>query len=117
MGTTSAVVGAYILAGEIGRHCGGSNTEDTDRGDDTKERLTAALKAYEQKLRPFMDQVQKGVLEDSGWSGISSMAFGISIMSCLLGVASLLRVNIGKYFLKKDVKGWDLPEYVEMRLA
>jgi hypothetical protein len=86
-------------------------------GDDTKELLAAALKAYEQKFRPFMDQVQKGVLEDSGWNGISSTTFGIGIMNCLLGVASLLRVNIGKHFLKEDIKGWDLPEYVEMRLA
>jgi hypothetical protein len=50
MGTTSSIVGAYILAGEIGRHCGLG-------GDDTKDGLATALKAYEQKLRPFMDQV------------------------------------------------------------
>jgi hypothetical protein len=63
-----------------------------------------------------MDQVQKGVLEDSGWSGISSTAFGIAIMNYILGVASLSRVNIGKYFLKEVVKGWDLPKYEERRL-
>jgi hypothetical protein len=80
------------------------------------EGLAAALRAYEQKIRPFMDQVQKGVLEDSGWSGISSTAFSIVIMNYLLGVASFLRVNIGKYFLKKVVKGWDLQKYEEMRL-
>jgi 2-polyprenyl-6-methoxyphenol hydroxylase-like FAD-dependent oxidoreductase len=114
MGTTSGIVGAYILAGEIGRHCGGSNREDADGRDDTNDGLTTALKAYERKFRPFMDQVQKGVLEDSGWSGISSTAFGIAIMNCLFGVASLSRVNIGKYFLKEEVKGWDLPEYEEM---
>jgi 2-polyprenyl-6-methoxyphenol hydroxylase-like FAD-dependent oxidoreductase len=114
MGTTSGIVGAYILAGEIGRHCGRSGIEDADAGDATNDGLAAALKAYEQKFRPFMDQVQKGVLEDSGWSGISSTAFGIAIMNCLLGVASLLKVNIGKYFLKEEVKGWDLPEYEEM---
>jgi hypothetical protein len=117
MGTTSALVGAYILAGEIGRHCGRPNREDTNRGDDTNDGLTTALKAYEQKFRPFMDQVQKGVLEDSGWSGILSTAFGIEIMNCILEVASLPKVNIGKYFLKEDVKECDLPEYEEMRLG
>jgi hypothetical protein len=55
--------------------------------------------------------VQRGVLEDSGWSGVSSTAFGIAITNYLLGVASLLRVNIGKYFLKEVVQEWDLPKY------
>ena len=63
-----------------------------------------------------MNQVQKGVLEDSGWSGISSTAFGIAITNYLLGVASLLRVNIGKYFLEEVVKALDLPKYEERRL-
>jgi 2-polyprenyl-6-methoxyphenol hydroxylase-like FAD-dependent oxidoreductase len=39
MGTTSAIVGAYILGGEIERYCGGSNREDTEGGDDTKALL------------------------------------------------------------------------------
>jgi 2-polyprenyl-6-methoxyphenol hydroxylase-like FAD-dependent oxidoreductase len=116
MGTTSGIVGAYILAGEIGRHSGGSNREDADGGDNINNGLATALKAYEQKFRPFMDQVQKVVLEDSGWSGIWSTAFGIAIINFLMGVASLLSVNIGKYFLKEAVKGWDLPEYEEIRL-
>jgi hypothetical protein len=57
-----------------------------------------------------MNQVLKGVLEDSGWSGISTTAFGIAITN-YLGVASLLRVKIGKYFLKEVVQEWDLPKY------
>jgi 2-polyprenyl-6-methoxyphenol hydroxylase-like FAD-dependent oxidoreductase len=64
MSTTSGIVGAYILAGEVGRHCGRSDIEDADAGDDTYDGLAIALKAYEQKFRPFIDQVQEGVLED-----------------------------------------------------
>ncbi|KAI1412224.1 FAD/NAD(P)-binding domain-containing protein [Hypoxylon sp. FL1857] len=108
MGTTSAIVGAYVLAGEIGRHC--------KEGVDTKEGLTAALKAYEEKLRPFVDQVQKGVSEDSGaWGSLMpSTPFGISVMNFLMGVIALLRLNIfGQLFLKEGVK-WDLPEYKEI---
>ncbi|KAE8452072.1 hypothetical protein EG329_002238 [Mollisiaceae sp. DMI_Dod_QoI] len=104
MGTTSGVVGAYILAGEIGRYCG---------GDDAREKLTTALKAYETKFRPFMDQVQKGVLEDEGM-GMSSSAFGIAIMNIIVGVASFFKVNIGKYMLKEGVENWNLPDYEGM---
>ena len=43
--------------------------------------------------------------DDSGWSGILSTAFGVAIMNCLVGIASLLLVNIGKYFLKEKLKG------------
>ncbi|KAF2808194.1 FAD/NAD(P)-binding domain-containing protein [Mytilinidion resinicola] len=106
MGTTSAIVGAYILAGEIGKYCGTHSKEDG---------LATALKAYERKFQPFMKQVQKGVLEDTGPDMIPSTAFGIAIMHCLLGVASFLQVNLGKWMLKENVKGWDLPEYEEMR--
>lgn len=113
MGTTSGIVGAYILVGEIGRHCGGSNREDADGGDDTKDGLATALKAYERKFQPFMTQVQKGLSDDSDWK-FWSTPFGIGVLHCLLGVASLLRVNIGKWMLRENVKGWDLPEYEEM---
>lgn len=103
MGTTSAVVGAYILAGEIGK---------ADGSKDAQEALTAAVKAYERKFRPFMDQVQKGV--DQGGMEMPTTAFGIAILNCFLGVASLMRINIAAWFLKENVKGWNLPEYKEM---
>ncbi|OTA80339.1 hypothetical protein M434DRAFT_25557 [Hypoxylon sp. CO27-5] len=108
MGTTSALVGAYVLAGEIGRHC--------KEGVDTKDGLAAALKCYEEKLRPFMYQVQDGISEDSGaWGNMMpSTPFGIGVMHFFLGVVAFLRLNIlGQWFLKEGVK-WDLPEYKEL---
>ena len=115
MGTTAAIVGAYILAGEIGIHCRNSEGKDVDRGADSLDSLAAALKAYEQKFQPFMKQVQKGILEDTGSNVMWSTPFGIGIINCLLGVASFLKVNIGKWMIRENVKGWDLPEYDEMR--
>ena len=41
MGTTSGILGAYILAGEIGKHGGDLNRGDTDDG------VATALEAYE----------------------------------------------------------------------
>ena len=116
MGTTSGIVGAYILAGEIGRHCGRSNSEDPEGGKDTNEGLATALQAYERKFRPFMNQVQKGVLKDQdSWDMMPSTPFGIAILNCLMGLVSFLRLDVfGKYILRENVKGWDLPDYEEM---
>ncbi|KAL5353832.1 hypothetical protein ACLOAV_001876 [Pseudogymnoascus australis] len=114
MGTTSAMVGAYILAGEIGRHCGRSEGGNANKGGGSNDEISAALKAYEQKFRPFMDHVQKGIEESSGWDSFMSTSFGIAVINFLVGVASFFKVNIGKWSLKENIKGWDLPEYEEM---
>ncbi|KAI1457527.1 FAD/NAD(P)-binding domain-containing protein [Annulohypoxylon moriforme] len=104
MGTTSAMLGAYVLAGEIGRHCKGVNAKDG---------LAAALKAYEQKFRPFMRQVQEGVSESTGLGSriIPTTPFGIRVMYFVAWVISVVRLNfIGYWFFREDIK-WDLPEY------
>lgn len=44
LGTTLAMTGAYVLAGELGRH----------KGD-----LAAGLKGYEERMRPIIDDMQK----------------------------------------------------------
>lgn len=108
MGTTCSIVGAYILAGEIGRNCGRDNT---------KGGLETALKEYEKKFQPFMTQVQKGVLEDqkdSTWDSISSSRWGIAAMNYFVGIASFLKIDLGKYMVKEEVKGWVLPDYEEL---
>ena len=110
MGTSSAVVGAYILAGEIGRACGRGDRVETDTKDG--DSLVNALKAYEETFRPFMDQVQKGVLDDNGV--FPATAFGVALTLWLAWIASLLRLDLGRWFLKEGVKGWKLPEYEEM---
>jgi 2-polyprenyl-6-methoxyphenol hydroxylase-like FAD-dependent oxidoreductase len=43
-GTTLALVGAYVLAGEMGKH----------KGD-----LAAGLRGYEKQMRPIIDEMQK----------------------------------------------------------
>jgi 2-polyprenyl-6-methoxyphenol hydroxylase-like FAD-dependent oxidoreductase len=107
MGTTSAIVGAYVLAGEIGTHCGGSGT---------KEALPSALKSYEQKFRPFMEQVQDGITPESGyWTKIPTSPLGIAILNFLLGLAAFFRLDaFAKLIASEDVKGWSLPDYEDM---
>ncbi|ETS75538.1 hypothetical protein PFICI_12482 [Pestalotiopsis fici W106-1] len=115
MGTTSALVGAYILAGEIGRHCGMPSLHErsgSDRkGSSATSAVTAALEAYDCKLRPFMDQVQEGVLENKAGMMLPSSSVGVGLANLFLGIASLLRLNIFSWFLKEEVKDWDLPDY------
>lgn len=116
MGTTSAVVGAYILAGEIGKHCVRGDSRDPGNGNE-REGLAKALEAYEEKFRPFMSQVQEGVLEaeeKTTWNWVMGTASGISLLNVFMGIASLFNINVGKYFLAESVKNWDLPEYEGM---
>ncbi|KAJ5783400.1 uncharacterized protein N7518_009077 [Penicillium psychrosexuale] len=108
MGTTSGIVGAYVLAGEIGRHCG----EPAEKGNGS---LMAAIQAYEQTFRPFINQVQAGVAEDEGlWDKISGTAFGIALGNYLMGAASLLRLDVLSKFSTDPVKNWKLPTYKEL---
>ncbi|KAI0860026.1 hypothetical protein F4860DRAFT_515284 [Xylaria cubensis] len=114
MGTTSGIVGAYILAGEIARHCGRGTKEP---GKFKSEGITNAFDAFDTKFRPFMDQVQKGV-DDEGGANIAytmmSSSLGISLLYIIAGVASFFKLNIGAMMLKEQVKDWDLPDYKEL---
>ncbi|KAJ5505966.1 Monooxygenase FAD-binding [Penicillium expansum] len=115
MGTTSGIVGAYVLAGEIGRHCGGPSEKHFVEGNDTPDALMTALQAYEQKFRPFISQVQEGVSDDGGlWDRISATAFGVALMNHLMGIASFLRLDLLSKFSANPVKDWKLPTYEEL---
>jgi 2-polyprenyl-6-methoxyphenol hydroxylase-like FAD-dependent oxidoreductase len=107
MGTTSAIVGAYVLAGEIDKHCAGSGA---------KLALPSALKSYDQTFRPFMEHVQDGIDPESGyWTKIPTSPLGIAILNFILGLAAFFRLNaFAKYVDKEDVKGWSLPDYEGM---
>jgi 2-polyprenyl-6-methoxyphenol hydroxylase-like FAD-dependent oxidoreductase len=107
MGTTSSMVGAYVLAGEIEKQC---------RRSGNRNGLLDALKAYEAKFRPFMSQVQEGISEDEVyWGKIPSSSFGVAIINFVLWLAAFLRLDaISKWLLREDVQNWDLPDYDRM---
>ena len=99
MGTTGALVGAYVLAGEISRHGGD---------------LGRAFAGYERTMRPFVREMQKLsmplvrlAIPDSQW--------GISVIHWLVWFACLLRIpDILIRFQGEDKGGWKLPEYSEL---
>ncbi|KAK1994136.1 FAD/NAD(P)-binding domain-containing protein [Colletotrichum falcatum] len=107
MGTTSAIVGAYVLAGEIGKHCGRSGT---------KQAILAGLHGYEKQFRPFMEQVQDGITPEFGyWTKMPSSPLGIAILNFFLGLAAFFRLNaFAKLIASEDVKDWSLPDYEAM---
>ncbi|KXG48892.1 Monooxygenase, FAD-binding [Penicillium griseofulvum] len=115
MGTTSSLVGAYILAGEISRYCGRADKNIADM-DGTKDGLLTAIKQYEQTFRPFMNQVQKGLSKDSNnLAKAPSSSIGIAILNFFLGIIAFLRLDaFAKFASREEVRGWDLPGYEEM---
>ena len=116
MGTTSSIVGAYILAGEIGRYCGrGTVGKSKSNNDNNAANIAKALASYDAKFRPFMDQVQKGIGEGSDWGySFMSTGLGISLVYTFAAIASFFRVNVGAMMLKEEVKDWELPDYEEL---
>ncbi|KPI34420.1 uncharacterized protein AB675_3888 [Cyphellophora attinorum] len=101
MGTTCALVGAYILAGELAivDDCG------VDR----------ALQSYEATFRPYMEEVQKGLVDEGGMSLPNGRA-GVLGFNVLAGLAALFKINVGKWMMREDIK-WKLPKYESLALA
>ncbi|KPM41044.1 hypothetical protein AK830_g5527 [Neonectria ditissima] len=75
-GTTLAMAGAYVLAGEVGRH---------------KGNLAAALGAYEVQMRPMIDDLQK---TPPFFPAVMApqTAWGIWLRNTILGVIAWTRV-------------------------
>lgn len=111
MGTSSALVGAYVLAGEIAKHCNPSNSNGAD---DAKDRLFAALEAYHHRFSPFVNKVQK-LLPGHPAIGFPRTKWGIFVLHSVLGLASALRLDkLVSVLMSDNVRGWELPEYSEL---
>ncbi|KAH7182345.1 uncharacterized protein B0J16DRAFT_356356 [Fusarium flagelliforme] len=110
MGTTSSLVGAYILAGEIQDHVSGLGT--------SKEGLPKALSGYEQRFRPFMDTVQHGIEKDKTyWHKMPSGKIVLAVLNLFLTVASFFRLDVlAKNVMREDTGSWKLPHCKGMDL-
>ncbi|KAI1384103.1 FAD/NAD(P)-binding domain-containing protein [Hypoxylon trugodes] len=100
MGTTGALIGAYVLAGEISRHA---------------DNLPQALANYDKKFRPFVDEIQsvkpflfRIMMPDSSWA--------IWLIHFLAGLLTFLRIpELVARFSKEEKGGWKLPDYPELK--
>ncbi|KAL4969555.1 uncharacterized protein BDV14DRAFT_209822 [Aspergillus stella-maris] len=116
MGSSSALVGSYVLAGELVKHCFSTNSSLTPdlSAAEKREDILSALKSYEDTFRPFMADVQDGI-ERGGtyWDKIPSSRIGVAVVYFVLGIVSFLRLDVlANFFIREKVTtGWVLPGY------
>ncbi|KAI2469340.1 putative monooxygenase [Annulohypoxylon bovei var. microspora] len=102
MGTTGALVGAYVLAGEIARN---------------PDNLPQALASYDEKLRPFVDVIQNINIGTVKF-GIPKSWWGVKIVYFVAWLVCLLRIpTIIEMFSRKERGGWKIPDYPELKPA
>ena len=96
MGTTSALVGTYVLAGEISQ-----NSDNLDK----------AFTNYDKTLRPFINEIQwlpKWTLSLL----LPKTQLGISVLHFVASVLCFLRIpELFSRFSGEERAGWKLPEY------
>ncbi|KAL8382001.1 hypothetical protein RB595_005998 [Gaeumannomyces hyphopodioides] len=110
-GTSGALIGAYVLAGEIARHTAGPSA--ANGGGKGGVDVAGALKTYDAKLRPLVETAQnipawafKFPMQKSSWT--------LSLTFWFFGIITLLRIDKLLQMLGSDDKAWDLPEYPEL---
>jgi len=97
-GTTMALVGAYVLAGELAR-------ADGD--------VAAGFRAYEARLRPWIEQIQK-FAEGNGISMAPKTGFGIFARRAVLRLVELLpKFTVPRAGTGQLSDRFELPDYFE----
>jgi 2-polyprenyl-6-methoxyphenol hydroxylase-like FAD-dependent oxidoreductase len=105
LGTTSSIVGAYVLAGEISKHCETSNRI-------SKDSITTAFGAYEETFKPYIHQIQKDLTANNNYfDNFPSSSLGITATYYLIRVASLLRLDFFAQYFIREKNNWELPYY------
>ncbi|WP_405162863.1 FAD-dependent monooxygenase [Nocardia sp. NBC_01499] len=101
MGVSGALVGAYILAGEINRR---------------PHDLPKALANYDTTLRPFVDEIQATVKPRLLRLGMPTHQLGIDAFHALTTLACSLHIPELVARRSKEDRGgaWALPEYPEL---
>lgn len=110
-GTSLAMVGAYVLAGEIARACGGKAQTEENPWDN----IPAALAAYETRLRPLVDHVQDVNFDLMTKVFLPKSAWVIALIYWVAWLVSTLRIDrLAMMFASDDRGPWKLPEYPEL---
>lgn len=100
MGTTTSLVGAYVLAGEINRN---------------PDNLPQAFANYDKILRPYIDEIQQ-VKPALIRMAIPETWWGIAILHMIAKVLCFLRIpDLVSRFSKEDNGGWKVPDYGEWK--
>ena len=107
MGTTVAVVGAYVLAGEVAKAA--ASSECSALGD--------SLSTYEQILVPYVDKAQK-LPPGMPKLAYPESAWGIRFLNRILGLATWTGLSnvVAKLAASTTKETFQLPQYKELRL-
>jgi 2-polyprenyl-6-methoxyphenol hydroxylase-like FAD-dependent oxidoreductase len=101
-GTSTALVGAYVLAGELAITCKQGSIEE----------IGIALRAYETKFRLFVDNVQSITSPAEVQKRFPETQWGIWFLHMATWLVSVIGLDkLINRFSSDDVKGWDMPEY------
>lgn len=100
MGTSSSLVGAYVLAGEINQ---------------VPEDLPQAFANYDQTLRPYVNEVQQ-VKPALIRMAMPKTSWGIAILHFFAGLICFLRIpELLARFSNENKGGWEVPEYEKLK--
>ncbi|KAF2212618.1 hypothetical protein CERZMDRAFT_111712 [Cercospora zeae-maydis SCOH1-5] len=116
MGTTCAMIGAYVLAGEMSKYCRSASYENDSSQGGLHVGVPAALKAYDHAFWPFVDIIQK-VTEGSVVSWLlPTSPFGVQIFHTITEIIMWLKIGtILQFFMIKTEEKWELPNYEALR--
>ncbi|KAI1138219.1 putative monooxygenase [Hypoxylon sp. FL0543] len=100
MGTTAALIGAYILAGELVR---------------SPDNLAQAFANYDKTLRPFINEIQT-LNPALVRMGMPTSWWGVKIFYFVAWLLCTLRIpEIAARFSSEERGGWKLPDYPELK--
>lgn len=108
MGTSTALIGAYVLAGELARRGVRAGAHGRD------DSVASALTAYEDVFRPFVEQAQKLA------RGVPGLVYpetelGVWMLRSAIGLSSTLRLNrLFESSVLERGNMWKLPDYPEL---
>ncbi|SPQ24237.1 8439681e-e57d-48d4-9a5c-5802251d6c6c [Thermothielavioides terrestris] len=112
MGTSLALAGAYVLAGEIARACGPKARE---QGVEPRDNIPQALKEYETVLRPFVQHVHSLPVRRYAKFGAPESRWAIALLRWLFWLIATLRIDLLFQRFASDDRGpWQLPDYPEL---
>ncbi|KAK7752620.1 hypothetical protein SLS62_005389 [Diatrype stigma] len=107
MGTTLSILGAYVLAGELARCDGGGG----GGGD-----VPAALRAYEEAIRPLVRECHDSLPPGYPGTQIPQSALGVSVLRWAAAFIAKFRVDKLITRLVPGNGSWTPPEYPELKL-
>ncbi|KAI6379378.1 hypothetical protein MCOR25_001967 [Pyricularia grisea] len=114
-GTSMALIGAYVLAGEIVKNTTFDKDQPRKSLADGKVHVLKALRGYDDVLRPFASKLQDAVPSWIWSFAIPHSAWGVWLLRFICTVVTLFRIDkLAQRFGSDDKEDWTVPDYPEV---